>query len=70
MTRFSTSRSDRTESQWPVLALLLIVVLFPTISVLWFMTKAVENERLAVRQTLSEVLCLKLADTWNSVDDR
>ena len=33
------------------------------------MTKAVENERLAVRQTLSEVLRLKLEDTRNSVDD-
>ena len=33
------------------------------------MTKAVENERLAVRQTFSELLRLKLVDTQNSVDD-
>jgi two-component system, OmpR family, phosphate regulon sensor histidine kinase PhoR len=67
--RFSTTRSARTEGLWPVLTLLFVVVLVPTISVLWFMTKAVENERLAVRQTLSEVLRLRLADTRKSVDD-
>ena len=69
MIRFPTTRSARTESLWPVLTLLLIVVLVPTISVLWFMAKAVENERLAVRQTLSEILRLRLADTREAVDD-
>ncbi len=38
---------------WPVL-LLLLVVLVPTVGVLWFMSQAMRNERLAIRQKLSE----------------
>ena len=40
---------------WPVLSLLLVVVLVPTVGVLWFMSQAMRNERLAVRQKLSDV---------------
>ena len=36
-----------------VLLLLLVVVVVPTACVLWFMTVAMRNERLAVRQTLT-----------------
>ena len=39
---------------WPVLVLLLVVTLLPAAGVLWFMGKAVENERLASRQKLTE----------------
>ena len=39
---------------WPVLLLLLVVVLAPTICLLWFMSWAIENERLAMRQTLEQ----------------
>ena len=37
---------------WPVLLVLLIAVVVPTACVLWFMSAAVRNERLAVRQKL------------------
>jgi hypothetical protein len=39
---------------WPVLLLLLAVVLVPTACLLWLMTVAIRNERLAVRQRLGE----------------
>ncbi len=39
---------------WPMLSSLLIVVLVPTAGLLWFMSRAIENERLAVRQILAE----------------
>ncbi len=40
---------------WPVLLLLLVVVLVPTVGVLWFMGQAMRNEQLAVRQKLGDV---------------
>ena len=63
------NRLNRVTSLRTVLALLILVVLVPTISVLWFMTKAVENARFAVRQSLSEVLELRLADTRRALDE-
>lgn len=51
------------------MVLLVFVVLVPTISVLWFMSKAVENARFAVRQSMSEVLELRLADTRQALDE-
>jgi signal transduction histidine kinase len=39
---------------WPMLCLLLIVVLLPTACLLWMMTRAIDNERAAVRQVLAE----------------
>jgi len=39
---------------WPLFALLALGVLVPTVCVLWFMVAAVRNERLAVRQRLTE----------------
>jgi signal transduction histidine kinase len=47
--------SQESHRLWPVVIALLIVVLAPTVCVLWFMNAAVENERLAVRQRLQEV---------------
>ncbi|MHC4526614.1 MAG: histidine kinase dimerization/phospho-acceptor domain-containing protein, partial [Planctomycetota bacterium] len=37
---------------WPILLLLAVVVILPTVCLLWFMSQAVKNERLAVRQKL------------------
>ena len=40
---------------WPIVAVLLVAFSVPTINVLWFMSRAVQNERLAVQQTLTDV---------------
>jgi len=45
----------RGDSLWPVISLLLVAVAVPTACVLWFMTEAMRNERLAVRQKLTAV---------------
>jgi len=39
---------------WPMLALLFLVVLVAAVCVLWFMREAMRNERLSVREKLSE----------------
>jgi signal transduction histidine kinase len=39
---------------WPMLCLLLIVVFAPTACLLWFMDRAIENERLAMLKTLED----------------
>ena len=54
MLRTGLSRPGHAKS-WPVLLLLLVVVLVPTVGVLWFMSQAMGNERLAVRQKLSDI---------------
>lgn len=46
-------RRTRTESLWPTLLLLLVAALVPATCVLWFMTEAMSNERLAIRQELT-----------------
>ncbi|MCP3978514.1 MAG: GHKL domain-containing protein [bacterium] len=56
---FGTGRDMKS---WPVLLLLLVVVLVPTVGVLWFMGQAMRNERLAVRQKLSDVYQAQLLD--------
>ncbi|MCC7409691.1 MAG: HAMP domain-containing histidine kinase [Phycisphaeraceae bacterium] len=40
---------------WPVLALLVTMAVVPSACVLWFLSRAVGSERLAVRQRLAEV---------------
>jgi len=59
------------ERPWPLLGVLLLAVAVPTACVLWFMVQAVRNERLAVRQRLTDVyhnhleaLSLSLEDSW------
>jgi signal transduction histidine kinase len=47
---------------WPMLSLLLIVILVPTACLLWFMDRAIENERLAVRKTLEDACRRDLSD--------
>ena len=51
----SRLRTGHDAKSWPVLLLLLVVVLVPTVGVRWFMSQAMRNERLAVRQKLSDV---------------
>ena len=46
--------------RWVVL-LLIIAVVLPTVCLLWFMTQAVKNERLAVRQKLIDVYSEKVS---------
>lgn len=43
------------EHLWWVVSLLAAAVILPTVCLLWFMTAAVRNERLAMRQKLSEI---------------
>ncbi|MDD5705653.1 MAG: HAMP domain-containing sensor histidine kinase [Kiritimatiellae bacterium] len=45
---------------WPVLGLMLLAILVPTVSLLWFLTEAVRNERMAVRQQLTDVYAAQL----------
>lgn len=54
--------------RWVVL-LLAIAVILPTVCLLWFMSQAVKNERLAVRQKLSDVYKQRLDILSKRVDD-
>ncbi|MEM1182432.1 MAG: hypothetical protein AAGM22_29060, partial [Acidobacteriota bacterium] len=62
--------TGRDQASWPVLSLLLLVVLVPTLGVLWFMDQAMRNERLAVRQKLSEVYRASLSDARDALEAR
>lgn len=53
-------RTGRDAQSWPVLLLLLVVVLLPTVGVLWFMSQAMGNEQLAVRQKLTDIYRVQL----------
>ena len=53
---------------WPMLSLLLIVVLVPTACLLWFMNRAIENERLAMRKTLEDAYRRDLSDTQTRLE--
>jgi signal transduction histidine kinase len=50
--RFKNSTSD---TYWWVVLLLAAAVILPTVCLLWFMTAAVRNERLVIRQKLVEI---------------
>lgn len=54
--------------RWVVL-LLAIAVILPTVCLLWFMSQAVKNERLAVRQKLSDVYKQRLEILSKRIDD-
>jgi len=53
--------------RWVIL-LLAIAVILPTVCLLWFMTQAVRNERLAVRQKLSDVYKQRLEIMSKRID--
>ena len=63
--RSSTGHDPRL---WPVLLLLLVVVLVPTVCLLWFMSRAIENERLAARQTLEAAYRRDLANVQDRLE--
>ncbi len=54
---------------WPILLLLLAVVLVPTACLLWFMSAAVRNERIAVRQKLSDAYLPQFEATARRVNE-
>ncbi len=54
---------------WPVVLPLLMVVLIPTLGVLWFMSRAMQNEQLAVRQKLRDVYQAQLFDLQHELED-
>jgi len=58
--RTTLARAGRDRDVWPV-ALVWLAVLVPTVCLLWFMSAAMRNERLAVREKLVEVYRAQLA---------
>lgn len=63
------ARADRNRQLWPVLLLLLIAVVVPTAGLLWFMSQAMRNERLAVRQKLEDAYRAQLLSVQGRLDD-
>ncbi|MHC4426046.1 MAG: sensor histidine kinase [Planctomycetota bacterium] len=64
--------AGQNQLRWVVL-LLAIAVILPTVCLLWFMSQAVKNERLAVRQKLTnvykqrlEILSERMDDLWSA----
>ncbi len=57
--------NQRNQIQWVVLLALAIVL--PTVSLLWFMSRVVANERLVVQQKLSGIYQKKLEDAGEQV---
>jgi len=56
----------RNQLQW--LALLAIAVVLPTVSLLWFMSRVIANERLVVRQKLAALYQDKLTDATSGTE--
>jgi signal transduction histidine kinase len=54
---------------WWVVLLLAIAVILPTVCLLWFMSQAVKNERLAVKQKLTDIYQQSLDTLGKNVDD-
>jgi len=54
---------------WWVVLLLAIAVILPTVCLLWFMSQAVKNDRLAVRQKLTDIYQQRLDTLSKNVDD-
>ena len=54
---------------WWVVLLLAIAVILPTVCLLWFMNQAVKNDRLAVKQKLTDIYQQRLDMLSKSVDD-
>jgi signal transduction histidine kinase len=60
---------DHDRMRWVVL-LLAVAVILPTVCLLWFMSQAVKNERLVVRQKLVTLYQDKLSETVQETDKR
>ncbi len=54
---------------WPMLSILLLVVLVPTACMLWFLTAAMRNTSLAVRQRLTEVYRGQVLDASRALEE-
>lgn len=67
--RFLKTSTGSGSDLWPVL-LLLIVVMVPTIGVLWFVSVAMRNEQLASRQRLSDAYRTHLLHVQQTLDER
>lgn len=65
--RASTSPSG--PRTWPVLLSLLLAVLIPTGCVIWFMSQAMRNERLAMRQKLRDLYAEQVTSAQQAADD-
>ena len=57
------TRADSAQLRWIVL-LLAVAVILPTVCLLWFMSQAVKNERLAVRQKLIDAYTKRAQDLF------
>ena len=67
--RFRKSGTGQRNDLWPVL-LLLIVVMVPTIGVLWFVSVAMRNEQLASQQRLSDAYRTHLLHVQQTLDEQ
>ncbi len=67
--QFSKSGTGQGNDLWPVL-LLLVVVMVPTIGVLWFVSVAMHNEQLASQQRLSDAYRTHLLHVQETLDER
>jgi signal transduction histidine kinase len=67
--RYLKTGTGQGSDLWPVL-LLLIVVMVPTIGVLWFVSVAMRNEQLASRQRLSDAYRTHLLHVQQTLDER
>ena len=52
---YSMKHTGHSQRLWPVFLLLIIAVALPTLCILWFMGRAMQSERLATRQLLTEI---------------
>lgn len=64
-TRLGTGRDRGT---WPVLLVLLAAAVAPSGCVLWFMNAAIRNERLAVREKLTQAYHARLVEAQQQID--
>src|SRR5688572_13686575 len=68
MRPFVQQRLRSGDKTWLVLALLVAIVIVPTACLLWFLNKAVQNERLAVRQRLAAVYRSQLTNAQEKLE--
>lgn len=65
---YGVKNSAMSQLRWVIL-LLAIVVILPAVCLVWFMSQAVRNERLAVRQKLVDLYTQKFERTAERIDE-
>ncbi len=65
---YGVKNSAMSQLRWVIL-LLAIVVILPAVCLVWFMSQAVRNERLAVRQKLVDLYTKKFERTGERIDE-